>query len=93
MSNWNFGNFAPASYDSILMTNGGTIDLGGATQTVVNVGAAGNGIVGTLQNGNLAFTGNMYVQSGTINVNLSNSGCRPVVDRRQQRRHRLSRRH
>ena len=71
---WNLGNFAPASYDSILMTNGGTIDLGGATQSVVNIGAAGTGIVGTLQNGNLAFTGNMYVQSGTINVNLSNSG-------------------
>ena len=74
-TNWNYGNFAPASYDSILMTNGGTIDLGGATQSAANVGAAGNGIVGTLQNGNLAFTGNMYVQSGTVNVNLSNSGA------------------
>ena len=71
---WNYGNFAPASGDSILMTNGGTIDLGGATQTVVNVGAASSGIVGTLQNGNLAFTGDMYVNSGTINANLSNSG-------------------
>ena len=73
-TNWNYGNFAPASYDSILMTNGGTIDLGGATQSIVNVGAAGNGIVGTLTNGNLAFTGDMYVKSGTINANLSNAG-------------------
>ena len=74
VGSWNLGNFAPTSGDSILMTNNGTIDLGGGTQTVVNAGAAGNGIVGTVQNGSLAFTGNMYVQSGTINVNLSNSG-------------------
>ena len=40
----------------------------------MNVGAASNGIVGTLQNGNLAFTGDMYVKSGTINTNLSNAG-------------------
>ena len=72
-TNWNYGNFPPASYDSILMTNGGTIDLGGA-QSVVNVGAAGNGIVGTLTDGSLAFTGDMYVASGTVGVNLSNSG-------------------
>ena len=74
MSNWNLGNFTPASGDSILMTNGGTIDLGGTTQYAANVGAAGNGIIGTLQNGNLAFTGDMYVTSGTINANLSNAG-------------------
>ena len=74
VSNWNLGNFTPASGDSILMTNGGTIDLGGTTQYAANVGAAGNGIIGTLQNGNLAFTGDMYVTSGTINANLSNAG-------------------
>jgi fibronectin-binding autotransporter adhesin len=74
VGNWDLGNFAPASGDSVLMTNGGAISLGGATQSVVNVGAAGNGVVGTLQNGSLAFTGDMYVKSGTINVDLSNSG-------------------
>ena len=73
-TNWNYGNFAPASYDSILMTNGGTIDLGGVTQSIVGVGAAGNGIVGALTDGALAFTGDMYVTSGTVNVDLSNAG-------------------
>jgi fibronectin-binding autotransporter adhesin len=73
---WTVTNFAPSSIDSIALANGGTIDLGGGSQSVVDVGAsgAGNGIVGSLINGNLAFTGNMYVQSGTVSVNLSNSG-------------------
>ena len=74
VSRWNYNNYAPGHTIASPMTNGGTIDLGGVTQSVVNVGTAGSPIVGTIQNGSLAFTGTMYVNSGTINANLSNNG-------------------
>ncbi len=74
VGNWNLGNFTPGSTDSILLANGGTIDLGGGTQSVVNVGTSGNGVVGNITDGTLAFTGDMYVASGTISSNIANNG-------------------
>ena len=43
---------------------------------MVNIGpgGAGGGIVGSLIDGSLKFTGNMYVKSGTMDVDLSNAG-------------------
>jgi autotransporter-associated beta strand protein len=74
-ANWNPSTGVPGTGDVVLLTNGGTIDLGG-NRTVARVGAtgAGNGIVGTLTGGSLHFTTSMYVRSGTVDVNLSNAG-------------------
>lgn len=74
--NWDPAGTPSTSADSILLTNGGTIDLGGS-KTVGNVGGwgVGAGTVGTIQSGSLNFAGDMVVKSGTINVNLSNTGA------------------
>ncbi|MDZ7619919.1 MAG: autotransporter-associated beta strand repeat-containing protein, partial [Patescibacteria group bacterium] len=64
------------STGSPVITNGAVLALGGNNQTVGNVGSSGtgNGMVGAIENGNLRFTGNMYVKSGTVAANLSNAG-------------------
>lgn len=75
VGNWNLGSFAPGNgYDSIVVTNGGTIDLSGNAQSVVNVGTASNAVVGNIVNGSMNFTGDMYLKSGTVTTGLTNSG-------------------
>lgn len=75
VGNWSLGSFAPGEgYDSILVTNGGTIDLSGNAQSVVNAGTASNAVVGNIVSGSLNFTGDMYLKSGTVTTDLTNSG-------------------
>lgn len=64
------------STGNLVIANDAVLSLDGNKQTVWNVGSSGvgNGMVGTIQNGDLRFTGNMYIKSGTVDANLSNAG-------------------
>jgi len=56
----------------LAIANSATLDLGGTTQVVGQVG--GKGIVGTIQNGTLNIqSNNMYFQSGTLSADLTSN--------------------
>jgi autotransporter-associated beta strand protein len=58
------------------ITGGATLDLGGTTQSVGQVGASGsgNGTVGNITDGTLNIQGNnLYFQSGTLTANLTST--------------------
>jgi autotransporter-associated beta strand protein len=73
---WNYHNNAPGDGydDSVLLTNGGTINLGGSTQSVVQVGTISSPVVGNIQNGTVNFTGDIMLKSGTVSTDLTNNG-------------------
>jgi len=63
-----------ASDGKLKISNAATLDLGGTTQTVGQVGDAGNGngVVGTISNGTINLNNeNAYIQSGTFTANLT----------------------
>ena len=64
------------STGNLVIANDAVLSLDGNQQTVWNVGSSGvgNGMAGAIQNGDLRFTGNMYIKSGTVDANLSNAG-------------------
>ena len=51
--------------NSTLYLTGGTLDLGGNSQTLAGLGSASNRLVGNIANGTVATTGYTYLQSGT----------------------------
>jgi hypothetical protein len=63
--NWNTG-VMPVAADTAILTNGGTISLGGVSRSITDIGTSTSGMVGNINNGTLAVSGYLYGDSGTI---------------------------
>jgi fibronectin-binding autotransporter adhesin len=70
-SNWSTGS-VPTSGDVVTLNTTGTIDLNGGTGYAGTVGM----VNGNVTNGTLSFASNMYLNAGTVNATLTNTGGR-----------------
>ena len=59
---------------ALLMRNGVSLDLGGQSQTLAALGAAGYGVVGNLGAGRLLTSNGVYLQSGRFDATLQGIG-------------------